>query len=176
MRSKRRAFTLVELLIVIGIISLLIGILVPALNQAKKSSENVKCLSNLRQLGSAAQLHSNEFNSRIPPAGVVIPASDEGKYPFGGYKNPFRAVQNYDNGGVPHPVPWIAALAKYLAIPMRTDTVDHIAVVPRADKTAVAVILTCAAADYDAAKKSLGLAPGILELSGSQTDRQAAPE
>lgn len=127
MRNKRHAFTLTELLVVIGIISLLIGILVPALNKAKQTSENAKCLSNLRQLGMAAQLHSNDFHSRIPPAGVVIPASDEGKYPFDGFKNPFRELQWYGNGSTPQPVPWLAAYAKYLAIPMRTDTPDHMA-------------------------------------------------
>lgn len=133
MRSKRRAFTLVELLVVIGIISLLIAILVPALNRAKQSSENVKCLSNLRQLGVAAQMHSNDYHSRIPPAGVLIPASDEGKSPFDGFKNPFRELQWYDKVDVnkdtklvPHPVPWLAAYAKYLAIPMRTDSLDHL--------------------------------------------------
>ena len=126
MLNKSRAFTLVELLVVIGIISLLVGILVPALNRAKQSSENTKCLSNLRQLGMAAQMHSNDYNSRIPPAGLVIPAADEGKYPYTGLKNPFRALQWFDNGGTPNPVPWLAAYAKYLAIPMRTDSIDHL--------------------------------------------------
>ena len=130
MRNKPRAFSMVELLVVIGIITLLISILVPALNRAKQSSENAKCLSNLRQLGVAAQMHSNDYHSRIPPAGVLIPASDEGKKPFDGFKNPFRELQWYRNGdandGDPRPVPWLAAYAKYLAIPMRTDTLDHL--------------------------------------------------
>ena len=63
---NRFGFTLVELLVVIGIIALLISILLPTLSKARQSAKQINCASNMRQLGVGLVLYANDFNGELP--------------------------------------------------------------------------------------------------------------
>jgi prepilin-type N-terminal cleavage/methylation domain-containing protein len=64
--ARRDAFTLVELLVVIGIIAILIALTLPALRRARESANKAACLANLHQIGMYLQQYQNQFRGRIP--------------------------------------------------------------------------------------------------------------
>ena len=75
---RKAAFTLVELLVVIGIIAVLVSILLPAFSLVREASRVIKCASNLRQIGLALTTYSNEqggalIPSQIDPGGSAYP-------------------------------------------------------------------------------------------------------
>jgi len=73
--QSRRGFTLVELLVVIGIIALLISILLPALNRAREQARRVACGNNIRQLLNAVHMYASENKAALPggnPGGAAL--------------------------------------------------------------------------------------------------------
>ena len=84
--GRSAAFTLVELLVVIGIIAVMIGILLPTLNRAREAARSSKCLNNMRQITTAAMMFATEHNGwMVGRAGGNIPYNPQsGKCPFTG--------------------------------------------------------------------------------------------
>ena len=124
---KIRGFTLVELLVVIGIIALLIGILLPALSKARQQANNVKCLGNLRQLGLAyAQYvvnnrgHSIVYFGNVPSIANSDPAYvmwQENLRPYygpqavpGRYEDPTRSVRLCPNANTLSDPSWATGI------------------------------------------------------------------
>src|SRR5260370_41702304 len=72
--SGRRAFTLLELLVVISIIGIMIAIAIPAVQKAREAASRLQCANNLHQIGLALQSHLST-NQSFPTNGAVIPST-----------------------------------------------------------------------------------------------------
>lgn len=110
----RRGFTLVELLVVIGIIALLVAILLPVLSRARASADSLKCQANIRQIIQLMQLHANEHKGYMPLVGQI--ESRNGSYATDSGSIDPRMIhyEFYTDGGTNYALGMPGSVAKYM--------------------------------------------------------------
>lgn len=121
--KRHNAFTLVELLVVIGIIALLISILLPALSKARSTAVRVACTSNMKQAYLAFTMYLNDNRGTFPPGGISVPAVPTGRLYWGDLLKPYLGERFPDPAIDPNYVFWDGSpLPRVLACPfLSTD-------------------------------------------------------
>ena len=110
MRPHPRAFSLIELLVIIGIIAILLGLLLPVLSQSRRSARSLQCKANLRDLGHALQMYANINSGWYFPVGFDPDGGDFMSDAFGTRVPPHeRWPATVFKVKVPSPMPYDSA-------------------------------------------------------------------
>lgn len=174
--APRGAFSLVELLVVMGIITLLIGLILPAIVSSQREADRVRCLAVLRGIGAAAQFHEVDHEGYLPVGGWQFPSptSDNaggGSSTSSTNKGPphiatpqglgdpeERHFVYYLDSGTKRPAPVTAALGRYFAISMRFGSREELT--DQLQAPAIRQLFRCPAQSW---KK---MRPGLTQRDG----------
>jgi prepilin-type N-terminal cleavage/methylation domain-containing protein/prepilin-type processing-associated H-X9-DG protein len=120
-------FTLVELLVVIGIIALLISILLPALSKARESANSVKCKSQIRQIIQLMMLHANEHKGYMPLVGQIEPVPQKPYSTESALVDPSGThYESYQDGGKNYVLGMPGSVAKYMQANLDTSSAVNV--------------------------------------------------
>src|SRR6266567_5566463 len=118
----RPGFTLVELLVVIGIIALLISILLPALSKARESANSLKCKSQIRQIIQLMQLHANEHKGYMPLVGLLEITSGNYTTDASQVDRTGKRWETYTQGGKQWILGMPGSVGKYMGVDLDTTS------------------------------------------------------
>lgn len=135
-RTRRGGFTLIEVLVVLGIISILMAILIPTLNSARQQANLTRCSANLREIYHATLIYASDFDDRFPDA-----------YSTGNYL--YRMAPGLSTPGDPSALPEVYGLAAVLhGIAWKDNVRDGLPEKPRYMHGRSAAWICPSASDY----------------------------
>jgi prepilin-type processing-associated H-X9-DG protein len=116
------AFTVVELLVVMGLIGILVSMLLPTMAAVQERARLLQCTNNLRNVGMGALLHVNDHHGYLPVAGWHWSPQGGVCNPHGLFDDNETRYTYYTEDGVKRPVPFTVAIALSLGVKLRLDS------------------------------------------------------